>query len=256
MSSSPEFEEKKKDEARPLDPALQTRAEAALGHGLGRVRVRRDRAAQEKADALGARAVTSGAEIYFARGEYAPSTEEGARLLFHELAHTLQQSGAGEVPAERDALEAEADAVAATAARGGRAPVRLKAAAGQTQKQSKGASAPPTIQRHPAEITATPPQGTIAGGGFSIPYVFNVVKDAVAVPLVLHVPEGVSVTVTPLTDLAESDYRVQNAAGAGARSVVVTVSSTMRVPPKLQVTFGRPSASYVVVVQFPVIPGK
>ena len=142
------------------------------------------------------------------------------------------------------------------AARGGRAPVRMKAAAGRAQKQEKGKSATPTLLRHPVEITSTPPQGTVAGGGFSISYVFNVVKGATSVPLVLHVPAGVSVTVTPLTDLAESDFRVQNAAGAGARAVVVNVSSAMKMPPRIQVTFSRPAGSYIAVFQFPTAPGK
>jgi hypothetical protein len=37
-----------------------------------------------------ARAVTLGAEIYFARGEYAPGTERGDELLAHELTHVAQ----------------------------------------------------------------------------------------------------------------------------------------------------------------------
>ena len=244
MPSSPEFEEKKDDELRPLDPALRARAEAALGEDLGRVRLGRGPAAHAQAAELGARAFTIGADVYFARGEGAPGTEEGERLLLHELAHVVQQRGTGAASADRAALEAEADA-AATPARGGRA-----------QKQEKGKTAPPTIARHGAEITAVPPQGTITGGGFSIPYAFNVVRGSTSIPLVLHVPEGVAVTVTPLTDLGESDYRVQNAAGSGVRAVVITVSTARKAVPKLQVTFSRPSTSYIVVFQFPISAGK
>jgi uncharacterized protein DUF4157 len=255
MSSSPEFEEKSEPDLRPLDPALRSRAEAALGQDLGRVRVARDAAAHAKADALGARALTSGQDIYFARGEYAPDTDAGERLILHELAHVVQQRGAAAGASGREALETEAEVAAARATRGERAAVRLKAAA-RVQKQDKGRSAAPTIARHPVEITATPPEGTIAGGGFAIRYLFNVVKGSVSVPLVLHVPAGVSVTVTPLTELGASDYRVQNAEGSGARAVVITVNSRLKVPPKLQITFGRSAASYVVVVQFPVLPEK
>jgi len=255
MPSSPEFEEKKDDELRPLDPALRARAEAALGEDLGRVRLGRGPAAHAQAAELGARAFTIGADVYFARGEGAPGTEEGERLLLHELAHVVQQRGTGAASADRAALEAEADA-AATPARGGRATVRLKAPGGRAQKQEKGKTAPPTIARHGAEITAVPPQGTITGGGFSIPYAFDVVRGSTSIPLVLHVPEGVAVTVTPLTDLGESDYRVQNAAGSGVRAVVITVSTARKAVPKLQVSFSRPSTSYIVVFQFPISAGK
>ena len=66
MPSSPEFEEKKDDELRPLDPALRARAEAALGEDLGRVRLGRGPAAHAQAAELGARAFTIGADVYFA----------------------------------------------------------------------------------------------------------------------------------------------------------------------------------------------
>ena len=86
---------KKDPELRPLEPALRARAEVALGHDLGRVRVARGPIADAKADELGARAFTVGADVYFARGDGLPGTEEGERLLFHELTHVAQQQRDG-----------------------------------------------------------------------------------------------------------------------------------------------------------------
>lgn len=75
----------------------------------------------DTADALSksvsARAFTTGNDVYFARGEYSPGTEQGNRLLAHELSHVVQQRGAPTtgpmvVSQPGDALEADADAAA------------------------------------------------------------------------------------------------------------------------------------------------
>ena len=42
--------------------------------------------------ALGARAFTAGADIYFAAGQFRPGTRSGLWLLAHEVAHVVQQS--------------------------------------------------------------------------------------------------------------------------------------------------------------------
>jgi len=52
-----------------------------------------DRAAAS-AKALGARAFTVGSEITFGRGQFAPHTAEGRKLLAHEFAHVVQQRDA------------------------------------------------------------------------------------------------------------------------------------------------------------------
>jgi hypothetical protein len=72
--------------------------EARLGHDLSGVRLRTDPAAEAQADRLGAVAFTSGREIAFGRGQYAPRTASGRRLLAHELAHVVQQGAVPRVP--------------------------------------------------------------------------------------------------------------------------------------------------------------
>src|SRR5215208_5516835 len=58
------------------------------------VRLNTDEHAAAFAKVLGARAFTVGAEITFARNQFAPHTAEGHRLLAHEFAHVVQQRNA------------------------------------------------------------------------------------------------------------------------------------------------------------------
>ncbi|HEY4900069.1 MAG TPA: DUF4157 domain-containing protein [Terriglobales bacterium] len=75
----------------PLDAPTRAFFEPRFGHDFGHVRVHSDARAGEAADAVHARAYTSGHDIVFGGGEYAPSTPGGARLLAHELTHVGQQ---------------------------------------------------------------------------------------------------------------------------------------------------------------------
>jgi hypothetical protein len=55
--------------------------------------------ADSEADSLnkqvGARAFTTGSDIFFRQGEYNPASSNGQELLAHELTHVVQQGGAG-----------------------------------------------------------------------------------------------------------------------------------------------------------------
>lgn len=82
-------------EGRPLPEAEREFFEARLGADLGGVRVHTSEGAAESAGELNARAYTSGRDVFFGEGEYAPGTGEGRRLLAHELAHVVQQEADG-----------------------------------------------------------------------------------------------------------------------------------------------------------------
>jgi len=73
-----------------MAPAVRRPFERFFATDLGHVRVHDNHAAAHAARALGARAFTRGADIYFGVGRFAPASEEGRHLLAHELAHTLQ----------------------------------------------------------------------------------------------------------------------------------------------------------------------
>jgi outer membrane protein OmpA-like peptidoglycan-associated protein len=79
-----------------LDPASRAFFEPRLGHELSGVRVHTGSAADAAASSVSARAFTLGRDLVFAAGEYRPGTNEGRRLLAHELVHWVQQGGRGD----------------------------------------------------------------------------------------------------------------------------------------------------------------
>jgi hypothetical protein len=79
----------------PLDPATRAFVEPRFGHDFSHVRVHTDPKAEESAGAMNALAYTVGRDLVFARGQYAPGTASGRRLLTHELAHVTQQDAVG-----------------------------------------------------------------------------------------------------------------------------------------------------------------
>jgi len=79
----------------PLDNASRTFMEPRFGYDFGQVRVHANSAAARSARELSALAFTVGNHIAFAAGQYRPGSAKTNRLLAHELAHVVQQGGAG-----------------------------------------------------------------------------------------------------------------------------------------------------------------
>jgi len=77
----------------PLDPAARAFFEPRFGADLGSVRVHSHELARSSARAVNALAYTVGNHIVFGEGQYAPGTVAGHRLLAHEIAHVIQQTG-------------------------------------------------------------------------------------------------------------------------------------------------------------------
>jgi hypothetical protein len=75
----------------PLDPATRDSMESRFGTDFSPVRVHTGVEATKVARGVDARAFTVGRDVVFADGEYAPQTNEGQRLLAHELTHVVQQ---------------------------------------------------------------------------------------------------------------------------------------------------------------------
>lgn len=75
----------------PLDRATRAFMEPRFGHDFSRVRIHTDGLAAESANAVAAHAYTVGGDIVFGTGRYAPGSENGRRLLAHELVHVIQQ---------------------------------------------------------------------------------------------------------------------------------------------------------------------
>ena len=77
----------------PLASGARAEAENAFGADLSEVRIHHDPTSWSLAHHEDARAFTAGRDIYFAERELAPSSEHGRALLYHEIAHVLQQTG-------------------------------------------------------------------------------------------------------------------------------------------------------------------
>jgi outer membrane protein OmpA-like peptidoglycan-associated protein len=78
---------------RPLEPALRQDMEPRFGYDFSGVRVHTDAAAEQSARDVSANAYTLGLDIVFDTGRFAPETQEGRRLIAHELTHVVQQKG-------------------------------------------------------------------------------------------------------------------------------------------------------------------
>ncbi|MFE6619822.1 DUF4157 domain-containing protein [Streptomyces sp. NPDC057740] len=121
-SRTPEPKEIVSGAGQPLDPGVRRELEERLGHDLGRVRLHTDRDAGQLTELLGADAVAVGQDIFFREGAFKPGTDEGRRLLAHELLHTVQNPhGLGTLRAGRElgavsvpqqAIEREAESAA------------------------------------------------------------------------------------------------------------------------------------------------
>lgn len=85
---------------KPLEPALRQDMEQHFGHNFSRVQVHSDAVAGQSARDVNAIAYTVGHNIVFGAGRYAPETQQGRRLIAHELTHVVQQR-AGSISVQR-----------------------------------------------------------------------------------------------------------------------------------------------------------
>jgi hypothetical protein len=104
-----------------IDESSADKAGQTMGHDLGDVNVHTDSQADQLSQQLGAKAFTTGNDIFFREGAYDPGSSDGQRLIAHELTHVVQQGatsptvqGKMTVNDPDDQFEAEADSVADT----------------------------------------------------------------------------------------------------------------------------------------------
>lgn len=77
---------------RSLDPGTKSQMENRFGYDFSGVKIHTDSLAAKSAQSINALAYTSGSSIVFNEGQYSPGTENGQRLLAHELTHVVQQN--------------------------------------------------------------------------------------------------------------------------------------------------------------------
>ncbi|HEX6372418.1 MAG TPA: DUF4157 domain-containing protein [Longimicrobium sp.] len=134
----------------PLEARARGDMESRFQHDFSGVRVHADGGAARAAAAVDARAFTVGSHIVFGAGEYAPGTARGARVLAHELVHTVQQRGAAPHAGAPLAVSDPSGAVEREAARAG-----TRAAAGERVRVA--GAAPLQLARDPAPAAPSAP---------------------------------------------------------------------------------------------------
>ncbi|MFC1944173.1 DUF4157 domain-containing protein [Chloroflexota bacterium] len=77
-----------------LPNTIRASFEPHFGRDFSQVSVHSDLEANDLSQNLGARAFTTGSDIFFRSGDYSPDTEDGRKLIGHELTHVVQQGGA------------------------------------------------------------------------------------------------------------------------------------------------------------------
>lgn len=102
-----------------LDGSIQTQMGPATSHDFKDVRVHTSPESDNLNRELGAKAFTTGNDVFFREGQYDPHSSSGQELIAHELTHVVQQnsgrvSGTGKMTVHPpdDVFEQEADTVA------------------------------------------------------------------------------------------------------------------------------------------------
>ena len=90
-AAPPAVEKTIQSAGQPLDRATLNFMETRFGHDFSQVRIHADAEAAASAKSVNASAYTVGKDIVFGTGQYSPRTQEGRRLLAHELTHVVQQ---------------------------------------------------------------------------------------------------------------------------------------------------------------------
>jgi hypothetical protein len=136
----------------PLPAGERRFFEQGFGHELSRVRIHDDPPAAMTARALRADAFTFRNDVAFAAGRYRPGSDEGRRLLAHELAHVIQQ---GEAPPLGGAGAAPGSGV------GGGPRIARR------EEEGEGARPPAPLPARPVTSPAAPtaPDADFAVGG-------------------------------------------------------------------------------------------
>jgi Domain of unknown function (DUF4157) len=107
----------KRGTGEPLDSSTASTLGESMGHDFSDVNVHKDAESDHLNKSVQAEAFTTGKDIFFREGKYDPVSNEGQKLLAHELTHVVQQRDAPPATELRvsdpgDASEQQASSVA------------------------------------------------------------------------------------------------------------------------------------------------
>jgi hypothetical protein len=137
--------------------------EPRFGHDFSQVRVHADSKAAESAKAVIARAYAVGQHVVIGEGQPTSETSAARHLLAHELAHVVQQSRGGSVPALTPSAPHEREAhAAARAVATGQPRIRVMSSTGVGLAREETSSTPvssPNPLDFPEEVIEMPWRG-------------------------------------------------------------------------------------------------
>ncbi|MGF1937567.1 MAG: DUF4157 domain-containing protein [Nostoc sp. ChiQUE02] len=96
MAATPDLEtsiQQERGSGQPLSDDIRQPMEQAFGTDFSSVKIHTDSRSDQLNQSIQARAFTTGQDIFFRQGEYAPESHGGKELLAHELTHVVQQNG-------------------------------------------------------------------------------------------------------------------------------------------------------------------
>ncbi|MFP5275020.1 eCIS core domain-containing protein, partial [Coleofasciculus sp.] len=96
MAATPELEQSiasARGSGQPIADEVRQPMEQAFGADFSGVKIHTDSKADQLNRSVGARAFTTGQDVFFRQGEYNPGSKDGQELMAHEFTHVLQQSG-------------------------------------------------------------------------------------------------------------------------------------------------------------------
>ncbi len=125
----------------PLDAATRAFMEPRFGYDFSSVRVHSDAKAAAAATSIRAQAFTTGQNIVFGAGQYAPHAHYGRALLSHELAHVVQNGGGKRSTVAPDGIQCKPDPKKRMVARKQPAPAEKNRGKGEVSADQMTVSA-------------------------------------------------------------------------------------------------------------------
>ncbi len=109
FSQHPKLVERQLNQTEGKGQSLPDDVKSTMGNAFNTdfssVKIHTDQTAIQLTKKLGAKAFTRGKDIYFNKGEYQTSTNQGKKLLAHELTHVVQQKGSHQLINRQEADE-------------------------------------------------------------------------------------------------------------------------------------------------------
>jgi len=105
LSNSSSVSDSLQSGGQPMDDMTRSFMEQQFSYDFSKVRIHNDATAHQSSTDINANAYTQGKDIVFASGKYQPNTDDGKKLLAHELTHVVQQRNSSKTSIQRSVAD-------------------------------------------------------------------------------------------------------------------------------------------------------